>query len=105
MNDEESKPSPGEWVGNPPTLREQADSQEWISVKSSNIAAIAYNSGYYVGFSWFERQLFVQFNSGVRWVYREVPEGLWQGFKEAESKGKFFHTNIRNTYPGEKVPD
>lgn len=34
------------------------------------------------------------------YTYQNVPAKVWNGFQKAESKGKFFHANIRPKYQG-----
>ena len=40
----------------------------------------------------------IEFDSGVVWDYTEFPEYLWYEFESAESKGKFFHQNIKEQF-------
>ena len=37
----------------------------------------------------------VEFKSGVIWQYHEY---MWYEFQSAESKGKYFHANIREQF-------
>ena len=60
-------------------------------VDSSAIRAIEYDRGL--------RRLQVTFASGDRYVYRGVPGEVHRAFCEAESKGRFFQTKIRDRYP------
>lgn len=32
------------------------------------------------------------------YVYSEVPDEVWEGFKIVESKGSFFHKNVKGRY-------
>ena len=66
-----------------------------VEVVSSNIKAI--------GFDELKNELTVEFLSGGKYVYGAVPESIYETFLEAESKGKFFHRNIRNVYSYSKV--
>lgn len=59
-------------------------------VDSSMIRSIGYDSCSCI--------LEVEFNDGAVWQYNEFPEYLWYEFQAAESKGKFFHANIRKEY-------
>lgn len=73
----------------------------WEEVEgSSNIVAFAYqaedpdaNLG----------TLFVRFGSGVEYKYVDFPNQLAEDFFSSESKGKFFHANIRDDYSGERL--
>jgi hypothetical protein len=40
----------------------------------------------------------VEFKNGVVWQYHDFPEYMWYEFRSAESKGKYFHANIREQY-------
>ncbi len=40
----------------------------------------------------------IEFKGGVVWDYPDFPEYLWYEFQNAESKGKFFHANIKKQY-------
>ena len=44
-------------------------------------------------------KLVVRFVSGERYVYVGVPGEVHRSFCEAESKGRFFQTWIRDRYP------
>ena len=44
-------------------------------------------------------QLLVCFASGERYVYVGVPDEVHRSFVEAPSKGRFFHAEIRDRYP------
>ena len=61
--------------------------------KSSNIKRIAYE----------EPILFVTFLSGGTYKYENVPVKTWELFKDAESKGKFFHADIKKNFVGVKL--
>lgn len=46
------------------------------------------------------QKLFVQFQSGEKeYPYYNVPPQVFEEFAQAESKGKFFHAEIRDQYP------
>lgn len=59
-------------------------------VDSSMIESIGYDAGTSV--------LEIEFKGGVVWAYENFPEYLWYEFEAAESKGKFFHKNIKEQY-------
>ena len=40
----------------------------------------------------------VKFKNGVVWQYHDFPEYMWYEFQSAESKGKYFHANIREQF-------
>lgn len=45
----------------------------------------------------------IEFNEDVVWEYFDFPENLWFEFEESESKGKFFHREIKDKYRGARV--
>jgi lysyl-tRNA synthetase class 2 len=62
-----------------------------VEVESIAIEEIAYDQ---------ERaKLLVRFVSGARYVYVGVPGEVHRSFCEAESKGRFFQTEIQDRYP------
>ena len=44
-------------------------------------------------------KLLVRFESGERYVYVGVPAEVCRSFVEADSKGRFFQSRIRDRYP------
>ena len=44
-------------------------------------------------------KLFVRLVSGERYVYVGVPAEVCRSFLDADSKGHFFHAEIRDQYP------
>jgi len=60
-------------------------------VDSSAIRVIDYDRGL--------RRLQVTFASGDRYVFRGVPGEVHRALCEAEAKGRFFQTRIRDHYP------
>ena len=45
----------------------------------------------------------LEFNSGAIWQYYDFPESIWYAFEGADSKGKFFHQEIKNQYSESQV--
>lgn len=72
----------------------------WTEVEgSSNIAGLSYIASdplADVG------TLFIKFGSGSAYKYVDFPNQLAEEFFTADSKGKFFHANIRAFFPGER---
>lgn len=66
---------------------------EMITVSSSNIAAIGYETN----------KLRVRFHDGAEWEYENVPEQLHQKLMAADSKNGFFRANIRGVYPASRL--
>ena len=48
-------------------------------------------------------KLVVRFVPGERYVYVGVPAEVCRSFREAESKGRFFRSQIRDRYPYNKL--
>ncbi len=63
---------------------------ERTPVSSSNISAIGYDSDNQV--------LEVEFTNGSVYSYSGVPPGEHEGFMNTDSKGQYFHANIKNRY-------
>ena len=57
-------------------------------VESKNLEKFWYNPG--------RRSLTVEFRKGGLYRYSDVPPDVVEGLREAESKGSFFHQNIRS---------
>ena len=47
--------------------------------------------------------LTITFNSGSRYEYAMVPPSIFEEFKQAESKGRYFIAEIRNFFPYARV--
>ena len=45
------------------------------------------------------RRLEIEFHSGERYLYFQVPPLCYQQFLQADSKGSFFNRQIRNRFP------
>ena len=70
---------------------EQRSTEKPVQVDSTAITDIDYDA---------ERaKLLVRFMSGERYVYVGVPPEVCRSFVEAESKGRFFQSRIRDRYP------
>lgn len=68
---------------------------ERVSVSSSNIRAIGYDSS--------TSTLEVEFTTGSIYQYHDVPQSEFDAMLNAESKGRYFSANIRNNYPYAKL--
>lgn len=68
---------------------------ERISVASSNVSSIGYDSDIQV--------LEVEFLSGSIYQYFGVPEQLYETLMENPSKGTFLNANIKNLFPYDRV--
>ena len=63
---------------------------EMVFVDSSNIEAIGYDET--------SRELHVQFLSGNKYVYDDVPSELFDAFMAAPSKGSFLNREIKEVF-------
>ncbi len=62
---------------------------EWISTpQSSSIAGFCYEG----------QTLTVEFNSGIRYNYYDVPIHVYEGMRSADSKGNYLNTEIKGVY-------
>jgi hypothetical protein len=59
-------------------------------VDSSAIIRVEYDAA--------ARALTVIFTTGRRYVYDDVPPGVYQAFLDAESQGRYFNACIRDRY-------
>ena len=59
-------------------------------VESSMINSIGYDMDAAI--------LEIEFKNGAIWDYPDFPEYLWYEFEATESKGQFFHQNIKRQY-------
>lgn len=48
-------------------------------------------------------ELWIEFTSGRRYVYSEVPNEVAETFRSAFAKGVYFNTRIRDRYPHREV--
>lgn len=64
-------------------------------VESSNIAAVGYDEA--------SRTMRVEFKNGSQYDYPDVDQVLVDEFLDADSVGRYFQQNIRNSFQGLKV--
>lgn len=60
-------------------------------IDSSSLKSVGYDAS--------AQTLEVEFNHGAVYVYKGVPQDVFEELKAAESKGRFFNSNIRDRYP------
>jgi hypothetical protein len=51
-----------------------------------------------------KRELWIEFVSGRRYVYEEVPESVAETLRSAFSKGIYFNSRIRDRFKCREVP-
>lgn len=49
------------------------------------------------------KTLKINFVSGMIYLYKNVPEQVYNSMKTSVSKGKFFNSNIKDKYKFEKI--
>ncbi len=64
-----------------------------IPVDSSDLSSVGYENG----------TLYIAFNSGGLYSYSGVPASVYSGLLSASSKGRYFHANIKNAYPYQRI--
>lgn len=67
---------------------------QWISVESSNLAAILYRPK--------ERELEIRFKNG-QGIYEGVPPEIAQALLEADSKGIYHARMIKHSFPYKRL--
>ena len=50
-----------------------------------------------------EKNLWVEFTTGRRYVYSDVPQEVANAFRSAFAKGLYFNTRIRDRFPYREV--
>jgi hypothetical protein len=62
-----------------------------VRLVSATLASVLYHP--------LQRRLEVEFRSGQRYLYFQVPPQSYQSLLQADSKGSYFNRNIRNRFP------
>ena len=62
-------------------------------VMSSNINAVGYENN----------NLIVEYKSGTKYKYIDVPKNIYEELLEAESKGRYMNTKIKNKFNFERL--
>lgn len=63
---------------------------DWTPLASSNLNAFRYDED--------RRVLQIRFHSGRTYDYKDVPEDVVEGLKQASSPGAYFNSNIKGVY-------
>ena len=64
-------------------------------IASSNIKITEYDTE--------SKDLLVEFNNGMKYLYEQVPHQLYTQFRMSESQGKFFNSKIAKTFKYKKM--
>lgn len=65
------------------------------NVKSSDLKSVGYDT--------LTQTLVIEFNSGGVYQYTNVPKSVYTGLMSASSHGKYFHRNIKDKYPCNRI--
>jgi hypothetical protein len=69
---------------------------KWLALESKMLSAAAYDDS--------KRMLYLRFrNTGDVYRYFEFQAADYQAFLRAESKGRFFRSQIRDSFPYERM--
>ena len=78
------------------TISNDIESLDWEPIESKLLAAAAYVAP--------RRILYLRFQSGEVYRYFTFPADQFRELLEAESKGRYFLSHIRNRFPYQKPP-
>lgn len=77
-------------------IREQINGTKIINeIQSSNIRRTEFDTE--------SKELVVEFNNGLRYLYENVPHQIYTQFRMSESQGKFFSSKIAKVYKYKKI--
>ena len=77
-------------------LREEIRGAKIINeIQSSNIRKTEFDTE--------TKELVVEFNNGLRYLYENVPHQVYTQFRMSESQGKFFNSKIAKSYSFTKL--
>jgi hypothetical protein len=77
-------------------LKEEINGTKIINeIQSSNIRRTEFDTD--------SKELVVEFNNGLRYLYEGVPHQLYTQFRMSESQGKFFSLKIAKNYKYKKL--
>lgn len=78
------------------TISNDTDGLGWEPIESKLLAAAAYVAP--------RRILYLRFHSGEVYRYFTFPADQYHDFLDAESKGRYFLSHIRNSFLYQKLP-
>ena len=77
-------------------IREEIRGSKIINeIQSSNIRRTEFDTE--------SKELVVEFNNGLRYLYEGVPHQIYTQFRMSESQGKFFNSKIAKTFKYKKL--
>lgn len=68
---------------------------EMQPVSSSNVESIGYDPE--------DQVVYVRFLNQSVYIYKGVPENVFEDLKNADSVGSYLHRNYKNVYPYERI--
>jgi hypothetical protein len=78
------------------TISNDIENLDWEQIESKLLASAAYVAP--------RRILYLRFHSGEAYRYFAFPADQYLELREAESKGRYFLSHIRNRFPYQKLP-
>lgn len=73
-----------------PALKAEMFAVDWVSVGSTNVAAIGWVRDF--------QRLYVRFHNGSVYAFLDVPESVYQGYLSAPSKGRYHHLFVKDRF-------
>lgn len=68
---------------------------DMTQVSSSNVDEVGYDEQNQI--------VYVRFLNGTLYIYKGVPEHIYNGLLNASSVGSYLHRNFKNVYPYERI--
>ena len=68
-----------------------------VKVESSNISAVGYDMSF--------GSLIVEYKSGAKYQYKEVPYEVYENLIKAESKGRFINENVKGKFEYNRITE
>jgi hypothetical protein len=78
----------------------EQDLAEWSRMKRQAVESTTMRS---VGYNHANQVLEVEFQSGAIYQYLDIAPAIYKGLVDAESKGQYFNSEIRDSYPFVRV--
>ena len=73
------------------------EGKEMVKVESSNINAVGYDMSF--------GSLIVEYKSGSKYQYKNVPYELYENLLKAESKGRFVNENVKSKFEYNRISE
>jgi len=78
----------------------------WVNIESSTILKVAYENRVLLNEGKYQEIVYIQFkgkNGTPVYEYQDVKKEVYDEFIKSESKGKYFHSNIKDKYQCDKI--